>query len=131
MALIRWDEKYSVNIVAIDTEHKRLVELINKLHDSMRDRKTDQVLGTIVSELVQYTKTHFATEENFLSKNGYPKLNDHKKEHKDFIQKISDFEDGFKNGKLMLSMEIISFLKDWLIKHIQGSDKEYGDYFSS
>ena len=128
MALIKWKDQYSVGITKIDNEHMKLVDLINKLHESMRDQKTNEVLGSIISELVDYTKFHFSTEENYFAMYNYPETESHKKAHRAFVNKISDFEKGFKTGKLMLSMEIINFLKEWLVKHIQVTDKSYSDF---
>ena len=132
MAIIKWTTSMDINISDIDIQHRKLGDIINKLHDAMKERKTDQVMGGIIRELVTYTDTHFKYEEkNYLEKFDYPDIDEHKKKHRAFVQKISDFETSFKNGKLMLSMEIITFLKDWLIKHIQGTDQEYSNYFKS
>ncbi len=53
----------------------------------------------------------------------------HKKEHDDFVAKVVNFKKGLEDGRLFLSTEITDFLKDWLVKHIQGTDQKYSSFF--
>jgi hemerythrin len=46
------------------------------------------------------------------------------------VKKVKDFKEGFDDGRMMLSIEIIDFMKDWLLNHIQGSDKKYSALFN-
>lgn len=130
MAFIKWDDSLSVNVKEIDEQHKKLVDLINKLTDAMSAGKAKQILGNILNELASYTVIHFKTEEKYFDKFKYPFTISHKKEHNDFIKKINDFKRDFESGKALLSVEIMKFLKDWLIKHIKGSDKKYSEFFN-
>lgn len=45
MALFVWSDKYSVNINEIDNQHKKLVDILSSLHDSMKAGKGSEVLG--------------------------------------------------------------------------------------
>ncbi|MBN1907206.1 MAG: hemerythrin family protein [Deltaproteobacteria bacterium] len=129
MPLINWEESLSVKVSEIDTQHKKLVELINKLHEAMKERKANTVLGGIIDELVDYAINHFRTEESYFDKFGYLKAVQHRKEHKDFVSKVAAFKDDFARNKIMLSMEIMEFLKAWLINHIKKIDMAYSDFF--
>ncbi|MCC6132451.1 MAG: hemerythrin, partial [Acidobacteria bacterium] len=55
MSLITWSDELSVGVSAFDNQHKRLVALINELHDAMSAGKGSKVLGKILSELADYT----------------------------------------------------------------------------
>ena len=131
MALIQWSPALSVNVVEIDRQHQKLVAMINDLNDAMRAGKGKEVLGKTIAELLTYTATHFQFEEKYFAQYGYPDTAAHKKEHVDFAQKVTDFKKGFDGGTLGLSMQVMSFLSDWLQKHIQGSDKKYSAFFNS
>ena len=74
-------------------------------------------------------KEHFATEEKYFDEFGYLKATQHKKEHNDFVTKVAAFKSDFDNGKMMLSMEIMEFLKDWLLNHIKKTDMAYSNFF--
>jgi hemerythrin len=130
MALFYWKDEYSVSIEEIDRQHKTLVEMINELHSSMLSGKGKDVLGPIFKGLVEYTTTHFKTEEDLMSRHLYPELTEHKEKHTFFINKINDYATQFESGNLLISIELMNFLKDWLISHIAGMDKKYSSFFS-
>lgn len=130
MGLIAWEERLSVNIKEFDEHHKKLIELINKLNDGMKAGKGSDILGSILSELVNYTVFHFGAEEIMFQKYAYPGYLDQKKEHTDLTKKAIVLRDNLKSGKAVLSIEVMAFLKDWLMKHILGTDKKYSAYLN-
>ncbi|HET6513967.1 MAG TPA: bacteriohemerythrin [Thermodesulfovibrionales bacterium] len=131
MSLITWSNDLSVNIGSIDEQHKRLVSLVNSLHDAMSSGKGKEIMGKILDELIEYTKTHFATEERLMTAHTYPGYLTHKKEHDGLTKEVLSFHEDFKSGKSVVSVEIMRFLKDWLAKHIKGTDQKYGPFLIS
>lgn len=130
MALINWSDSMSVRVAEVDKQHQKLIALINELHDAMRAKKGKEVLGKVIDGLIHYTKTHFSYEEKYFDQFNYPETTTHKKEHNGFVKKVVDFKQGFDDGRTFLSIEITTFLKDWLLKHIQGTDKRYSSFFN-
>ena len=70
MPLIAWDQGFSVGVGSIDEQHKKLIGLLNDLHDAMRFGKGRDVLGKVLAELIDYTAYHFRTEEGLFAKYG-------------------------------------------------------------
>jgi hemerythrin len=130
MALIAWEDKLSVNIKEIDEQHKNLINLVNEMHDAMKAGKGNDTIGKVLSGLVDYTKMHFATEERLMNAHGYPEYLKHKKEHDDLTRKAVDLQNQFQSGKAVLNLEVMQFLRDWLTKHIMGTDKTYGPFLN-
>lgn len=130
MSYLVWDEKYSVGVREIDTQHKKLVELINDLHDAMKQGKGKDVMTKVVKALVDYAITHFGTEEKYMTKFNYPQYSVHKLEHDKFSKQVADFQRDFNSGKVALTIEVMNFLKDWLVNHILGTDKKFGPFFN-
>ena len=97
MALMTWKEEYSVNIKVIDSQHKKLVDLLNQIYDATKVGKGKEVLAKILSELVSYTKVHFTTEEEFFKKFSYPGYLQHKNEHDKLTKQVCDFQDQDRN----------------------------------
>jgi hemerythrin len=130
MALIQWDNSFSVNVAEIDKQHQGLIGMINDLNEAMRQGKSKEVLGKIIEGLVNYAVKHFETEEKYFDQFGYINSFSHKKEHADFTKKVAEFKSGFDSGKIMLSIEVMDFLSSWLQKHIKGTDMKYGPFFN-
>ncbi len=130
MALMNWDNTLSVSVNEIDGQHQKLVKLINDLHDAMLKRRTKEILDDILVGLMDYTKTHFSTEEKYFDQFSYLGSSGHKQEHKQFVEKVLDFKKGFDEGNMMLSMDVMNFLKDWLVTHIKATDKKYSKLFN-
>ncbi len=131
MALFQWNSAmYSVGSEKIDAQHQKLVELLNSLYEAMSKGKGNDVLGKILNELVDYTVVHFRTEEELFYKYNYPDTAKHKEEHKKFVDEVTKFKTEFDAGRAMVSIKLMTFLKDWLIKHIKGTDKQYSKFLS-
>jgi methyl-accepting chemotaxis protein len=129
--LIRWTDAIKVGIEVFDGQHKQLVRMINSLHRAMKTSQAGSTVGKTLNELVAYTQTHFKAEEDAMRKHGYPDLAAHRQKHQALIEKVLDARKKMTSGNATLSMEVMEFLKDWLIKHIQGTDREYGPFFKS
>lgn len=130
MAYIDWEEKYSVGIADFDVQHKKLVAIINDLHEAMKVGKGSSIIGEILKEMIKYTQTHFSFEESVLEKHSYPKVFYQKKEHAYYVEKLNTFVKDYESGVSMMSIDVSQFLKDWLMKHIMGTDKEYTGYLN-
>jgi hemerythrin len=128
MKLYDWNEKYSVGIESLDQDHKALFSLINKFFDAMRQGKAKEILNETLDDLISYTRTHFKREELLFSSTHYSDFQKHKIEHDHFIEKIDEFREQYDAGNQRISIELIKFLSDWLVNHIQSSDKKYSSY---
>ncbi len=122
-----WNSSYSVDCDAMDREHKRMVEIINQLYGAMRQGKGNTAIGSILDALVEYTRTHFVHEEQLMREAGYAGYEEHKREHDSLTEQVLAIQDRFRSGSV-LSLEVMSFVKEWLVNHIQGSDKRYGPH---
>ncbi|HEY4745318.1 MAG TPA: bacteriohemerythrin [Desulfuromonadaceae bacterium] len=126
-AFFVWNSSYSVGCDSMDQEHKRLVEIINKLYGAMRQGKGNETIGSILDGLVDYARTHFAHEERLMKDAGYAAYEEHKREHDSLTGHVLAIQEKYRSGTV-LSLEVMSFVKEWLVNHIQGSDKRYGPY---
>jgi methyl-accepting chemotaxis protein/hemerythrin len=123
--LINWSTSFSVNVPSMDREHQRLVEIINELYGAMRKGHGKDAIGSILDGLVDYTRTHFANEERLMKEAGFSGYEEQKRAHAALITQVQEIHGKFKSGTA-LSQEVLSFLKNWLVNHIQGMDKQYG-----
>ena len=130
MELMKWDESFSVNVKEIDEQHQKLVAMINALHAAMKEGKGNDVLGGILGRMAEYTVFHFETEEKYFDEFHYEKTDEHKAQHKAFVDKVIGFKKELSEGSLSLSIDVMNFLVDWLKNHIKGADKAYSKCFN-
>lgn len=130
MEYIKWTEDLSVGVNLFDDEHKRLFELVNNLNQLIMVGDKAAALEKALAGLIDYTKYHFKNEEGIMKKHGYPAFDKHKIEHDKLTAKVEDFYTRLNEGKANFSLELIKFLQDWLVNHIQGTDKEYKSFFA-
>ncbi len=121
-----WKDEYSVGIEEMDNDHKKLLNLINQLQTAVHYYTGKEFEEKALDELVDYTKTHFQKEEKLMADNDYADLEAHKIQHQQFIEKVSSAIEQYKTNSDVTIIDTLKFLKEWLIKHINGTDKEYG-----
>lgn len=131
MPLFQWTQEYSVNVRELDEQHKKLVKMINNLDDSMKSGNDGDMIKAILDELLDYTAYHFETEERLLVQYGYPRLENHKKEHDTLSWQVLDLRTRYESGEGVEAKEILDFLTGWLKSHILFSDKQYRTFLNS
>jgi hemerythrin-like metal-binding protein len=128
MALFDWRDDYSVKVPSIDAQHQQLVAILNQLHEGMTSGTGTERMSALLASLVDYTAKHFAYEEALFAEHGYPGTQAHVDEHKRLVTQVLEFKRKFELGEASINMQLMKFLKDWLIKHILGSDKAYSSH---
>lgn len=136
-----WSEKFETNISEIDTQHKRLFFLLGeleKLYDGNVGSLTTKVkeIKEAISNLEQYTLSHFLIEERVMEDNDYPDLENHIKLHDKFTDKITDVKREMLESDLLENEEkldeylkgLVKFLNTWLKNHIMIKDMDYKPY---
>jgi hemerythrin len=131
MDYIKWNDNFSVNIPSIDNQHKKLVEAINVFYNNLSKKRSKEVISDTLFQLKKYTDYHFKSEEELMKRFGFKGLTAHKKEHDLFIEKINEMQEKLNTGKLLLTIELANFLKDWLSHHVLNTDKEYSAFLVS
>lgn len=131
MPSIEWSDRFSVGIKEMDQQHKKLIDLINCLHDQKLAHNAQEGLSKIFNELMDYTKTHFKREEELMKLYEYPGYTIHKNEHFDLVQQVLDMRRKYHSSKIDIATDVAILLSDWLAEHILIEDKKYGAYISS
>jgi hemerythrin len=131
MALFTWNDSYSVQVELCDAQHKKLFAIINALADAMRMGRGQDVVTATVGELLQYTRTHFQQEEALLRKANYPQLAPHQEQHRKFIADVEALQRESIGGHAASSIKVLNLLRDWLLNHIQKTDKQYSAHLNA
>lgn len=131
----KWKDEYSVNVAEIDKQHKKLMELGDRIVDlAMGSKDADYYdhIMEVLEELKNYTVYHFGYEEKLFEEYGYQHTEAHKFEHMFFIKKVERIEkkdiDG-QQGDVIMSL--LNFVADWITGHILKEDKKYSEFFNA
>lgn len=130
MAFFTWTEEMSVGIPRIDQQHRKLVGFLNELYEAMHAGKGRETLGDVLSQLLLYTKTHFAAEEAAMGAHRFPGLAAHRATHAKMAEKVKGLCEQYRQGTLSSPIQIANFLKEWLARHILETDKQYAPYLA-
>ena len=122
--MFEWSADYSVNIGSIDAQHQNLFAIGRELYAAMNAGRGKAVVARILDRLVQYTLVHFAHEERLMKLHNYKEYEAHKAEHDALTKQVLQFQADLAGGRAM-SVQLLHFMKDWLVQHINGSDKKY------
>jgi hemerythrin len=127
MGYFAWSDDLSVGSSFIDNDHRKLIGLVNQLHDAMSQGHGKDILANVLVELIKYTKEHFRREEDHMQKMQYADRAAHKVEHDKLLDQVLDLQKKFNDGSVMLTIQVSKFLREWLVTHIMKSDKKLAD----
>lgn len=132
MPLIKWDKNLMLGIKEIDDQHQKWIGIINRLSAETEGKAlTVYSVKKTINELIDYTNTHFSLEEIYFKAFGYNDIIPHIEEHKYFIRYIEDIKQQYKPEiAFSLAPSLLSHMMDWIINHIQKTDRGYIDLFS-
>ncbi len=122
---IVWKSFYSVDHPALDAQHMEIIDIINELFAVMQKGQDRAALKSLLNRLVHYTNGHFEHEEQIMQEHGYPGFAEHKALHDKMRQRTADLR---ANIDPVTGSDLLAFLKEWWVGHIQGQDKKYTPY---
>ncbi|MEE9350904.1 MAG: bacteriohemerythrin [Thiotrichaceae bacterium] len=122
---VEWKDAYSVGIESLDNDHRKLLNLINLLQTALHYPTGEEFEKQALEQVVAYTKYHFEREEKMLLEAGFADYDAHKRKHDAMINKVDEFMQDYESRGHDALEVVALFLKNWLLKHINGTDKEY------
>ncbi len=128
MPFMAWDDDLATGIREVDDQHKRLLDLVNRLNDAVVEGDEEDILEQTLSELVDYTIYHFNTEERLMSAAAYPEYVSHQACHDALTKKVLEARRRMRSGESAIHIEILEYLRNWLLNHIKVTDKKVGRY---
>jgi hemerythrin len=130
MSYIEWSDKYSVGNDMVDTQHQKLMDIINRYHDALEAKRPRTELVKIFDEVADYAIYHFRDEEALMERIQFPKMARHKVIHKQLIEQIGKLRAELVSGVAEIEQQIRFFLKNWLTAHIVGIDTQYTPFLT-
>lgn len=126
--LIVWGDQLKVGLPLIDNQHEQLIALANQLYLAMKAQRGREVLNQLFVDLANYTIWHFDTEEKLMLENGFPNAAAHFHEHAELKRTVSELGKKAKHKQLEVTLETMNFLRDWLSRHINHTDRRLAEF---
>jgi hemerythrin len=122
MPIVTWSAKYETGNIDVDTQHLELFRIVNFLHDGILAGKEKDVMVKTLEDLANYVAKHFRAEEKLMLREAFPDYAHHKAIHEKLSRDTGAIIDGYRSGKLVLTVALSRFLSDWLQVHIEVED---------
>lgn len=124
---IEWSDDLALGLPDIDDEHRIWVGLVADFCNAVSDGRASDVIYAALVEALRYTETHLRHEENFMEDAGYPYLADHRIQHDLAKEEMHQFTTGRYSEEYLISY-FSSFLPNWLLYHINTSDRKMAEW---
>lgn len=127
MEQLVWSDALKTNIDIIDRQHRGLVDMVNASSQRLTDGSalSGEEVRLLLGYLKDYSEVHFSTEEALMALCGVPSdyVQNHHHNHMRFLSYVEDMIDGLGENAVQDGQQLLTFLGDWLIRHIQGEDQ--------
>lgn len=123
--VVRWSDAFRVGIAEVDNQHLGLFNSMNKLYHGIINEMAPEQVQARLNELVLLAKKHLEDEESLMLRANYSDLNAHKQVHVKLLSDMDNLLRRFANKEAGSDMELLFFLKNWLVDHIFRVDKRY------
>lgn len=125
-----WKDSFAIGVPEIDKQHRELCDQVDKLFEACaRGKAIDEVLA-LLSFLEDYTVRHFRDEEAFQLKINYPRYEEHKAKHSDFVAKVEKMKNEATANVVTIKTvtKLNQIICDWLDDHLRGTDSDLKNY---
>ena len=122
MSLIEWKKEFNIGVAEVDHEHRKLIALINELHDVIQvSGRRDQVLDSL-GEIFAQISSHFALEEKMMRESHYRALAEHKEDHETLLDELRDIMDAVEDDGSYDESRLADDLERWFTEHFKTHD---------
>jgi len=129
MAVIIWNNLFEFDVPEMDKQHRCIVEMMNRLVDSVESTDCKKEVLTLIEEAFQYVEKHFTDEEKLMADIGYPELEKQQKMHKAIVEELQGFNKSIESGETVPVKGLIEELRELFKTHILVEDRRYGYFY--
>ena len=127
--LLEWNESKTIGIPILDMQHQGIISVINSFHFFVRNAEAESFLHSTMRIINDYTRIHFATEEDLMFRANYPGYAFHKAKHEIMVKEA--YEAASRSLRAHDPEMYLHFLEAWWEDHIIQFDMDYGSCLHS
>jgi hemerythrin len=129
VTLLTWNHACTVGVKAMDEQHAVLMDALNEIRLALVRGQGREQVSEALNRLIEFTRMHFASEEQLLELHGFPGIGEHRDAHQKLLKQLEDVALRAQYNGEVKSM--LLFLRDWYMTHIEGHDQMYGDWLNA
>ncbi len=107
-----------------------MIDMINELHQYVQKGSEQESLNETFLRLSVYTVKHFIYEETLFKKHGYQNQQEHKKEHDDLAERLTEFHKKYSVQREDITEELLKFFEVTMFNHIAVYDHQYIEFMT-
>ncbi len=129
--LLTWQKSYEIGIKEADRQHHKMLDMMNEIHVLSANNRSKAAIAKALDALINYTEVHFEWEENLFASYKYPQTEQHTAVHKKLIAELREHQNKISLGDQQAVDKELTLLNDWLLYHIEHSDRDYAKYLKN
>jgi hemerythrin len=118
---LAWNDDYCIGHELIDSEHKRLFEIADRIFAVKNPLMDIAAIKSMVHQLYDYMQKHFEREETYMVRAAYSDAGAHKEKHAEIISEMNDIVKLSKNF-IQIQNRLVIVMRKWLLDHILKED---------
>jgi hemerythrin len=130
-SLLQWHDDYRVDVVRLDTQHRRLFEQANAILDAIEDGKALAEIQALMGAMIEYARYHFGEEEALMVRHLYPEAESHRARHAGLIDQLEALKADVEMAERPQDIDLLPVLKEWLVSHILTEDRRYTSFLNA
>lgn len=116
MAYLDWNPAFETGIPGIDHEHRRLVDMLNEINESIVNAVDPREVAGVLAEFHALASAHFALEEKIMRDQKFAGLQERQQNHYRLLDEVRDIMDAYEDGSFDSGTSLPETLKQWLAK---------------
>jgi len=130
LTLLTWNHACAVGVKAMDEQHAVLMDTLNEIRVALVHGQGREEMSEALNRLIDFTRMHFASEEQLLESNGFPGAAEHRDAHQKLLGQIAEAASRTQHNDEVYMRSMLLFLRDWYMTHIEELDSQYGDWLN-
>ena len=113
---------------SLDNDHRLQVDLLLLLREAIAAHRRRSEIDEILEKLVDYSRSHFASEQLLMHLDAYPERDHHARDHEAMLKELEALRASWRTGEGGMPIERIDGLADRLVRHIDTADRLLGQH---
>ncbi len=125
-----WTQVMSIDNGFIDEDHKKLIEIANRVVELHHPNRDAEELKQAIRDLYDYVKYHFQREEDLMAQIKYPGAEAHHQKHEEIVKDMNHYlTTSHHMGEMLENFRTL--MNKWVLNHIMDEDIQLHEFMIS